>query len=155
MVHDLNTTPLPFSDGQFQEILAQDVLEHLEYPTLLRDLHRILAVGGKLTIRSPHFTSRNNFVDPTHKKLFTCDTLDFFVKDSSFSKSAEREYYFDFHFSKTEKVYIRFPRWSRWFFLNGIIEKSINKTRRSQRIYEASGLSRLFPAENIEVTLVK
>jgi ubiquinone/menaquinone biosynthesis C-methylase UbiE len=79
--------PLPFKNEEFNEILCQDILEHTDYVPILRELHRILKPGGKLIIRVPHFTSRNNFIDPTHKKLFSINTFDFFVKDSSLNQN--------------------------------------------------------------------
>lgn len=79
VVHDLSTLPLPFADGEFAEICAKDVLEHLDYIPLLRELHRVLRVGGVLDIQVPHFTSAGNFIDPTHKRLFSIRTFEFFV----------------------------------------------------------------------------
>ena len=154
-VHDIEQLPLPYADASCDEIVAQDVLEHVEWIPLLKELHRLLCTGGVLRVRVPHFTSRNNFVDPTHKKQFSCDTFDFFVATSSFSKSAQRHYYFDFQFSEISQVHVRFPHWSKWFFLNRIVEPYVNRSRHRQRIYEASGWSRLFPAENLEIVLVK
>ena len=40
VVHDLNDLPLPFEDERFAEIECRDVLEHLDYTRLLRELHR-------------------------------------------------------------------------------------------------------------------
>ncbi len=80
VVHDIEKLPLPFADNSFDEILCQDILEHVEYIPVLKDIHRILASGGKVHIRVPHFTSRNNFTDPTHKKRFAVTTFDYFAK---------------------------------------------------------------------------
>ena len=57
VVHDIEKLPLPFKDSEFDEILCQDVLEHIEYIPILKDIHRILKMGGKLKIRVPHFTN--------------------------------------------------------------------------------------------------
>ncbi|HCD53350.1 MAG TPA: hypothetical protein DEQ34_12945, partial [Balneolaceae bacterium] len=70
VVHNLEELPLPFEDEEFDHIRAQDILEHLEYIPLLKEIHRILKPGGTISIRVPHFTSRYNFNDPTHKKMF-------------------------------------------------------------------------------------
>src|SRR4051812_1511318 len=45
VVHDIEKLPLPFADDSFDEILAQDVLEHVEYVPVLQDLRRILKKG--------------------------------------------------------------------------------------------------------------
>ena len=79
VTHDIEKIPFPFKDGEFDEILCRDVLEHVEYIPTLRELHRILKPGGVLRIQVPHFTSRNNFVDPTHRRMFSISTFDFFA----------------------------------------------------------------------------
>ena len=157
VVHDIEKLPLPFTDNTFDEILAQDVLEHIEYISVLKDLHRILKNGGVLTVRTPHFTSKNNFVDPTHKKLFSVSTWDFFVKSPSLSKHIEKEraYYFDFVFVKKTSCHITFEKSSRIFFYNRFAEWFFNLSPQMQLFYESTGLSRLFPAENIIVELQK
>ncbi len=156
VVWDIEKLPLPFQDGEFGEILANDILEHIEYISVLKDLHRILKVGGKIIIRVPHFTSKNNFSDPTHKKLFSVVTFDFFVKNPAFSKLKERDYYFDFHFERVASSKITFEKSSRWFFYNKwIIEPLININLKTKYIYEATFLARLFPAENIIIELLK
>ena len=155
VVHNIERVPLPFTDGMFQEILCQDVLEHIDYIPVLKDLHRILEPGGILRIRVPHFTSRNNFVDPTHKKQFSVSTFSYFTQNEQDTKSAERQYYFDFHFSRIVSVELTFDRWSRLFLLNRLVGPIVNRNRRFQMLYEASGWSRLFPAQNILVSIVK
>lgn len=153
VVHDIEELPLPFTDGQFDEILCQDVLEHVEYIAVLRDLHRILAPGGTVTIRVPHFTSKHNFIDPTHKKMFSIDTFDFFVANS-FAQHG-RGYYFDFTFTARREAKIMFERGSVVFWLHPLVEKIVNARPNLQKIYESTGWSRLFPAGNIMITLVK
>ncbi len=96
VVHDLSMIPFPFEDNSMDEIACQDVLEHVDYPIVLQELHRILKPGGELTIRVPHFTCYRNYVDPTHIKRFSIQTFDFFVKNNE----RNRDYYFPFTFSK-------------------------------------------------------
>ncbi|MDB5244346.1 MAG: methyltransferase protein [Parcubacteria group bacterium] len=147
VVHDVNTLPLPFPDSSFDEILCQDIIEHIaEYVPLLKELHRILTPGGRLRIQVPHFSSKNNFVDPTHRRMFSAFTFDFFASDSELYRS--RPYYFDFAFASLMSVEITFWR-SSW------IAPFINKTRYRQGFYEDTALSRLFPAVNIVVVLKK
>lgn len=155
IVHNIEKLPIPFKNGEFDEILCQDILEHTDYVPILQELHRILKTGGKLTIRVPHFTSRNNFIDPTHKKLFSINTFDFFVKNSSFSKSKERQYYFDFYFDKISSSKITFEKSSRFLFYNRFVELLVNSSSKMKFLYEATGLSRIFPAENIVIEIIK
>jgi SAM-dependent methyltransferase len=149
VVHDLRQLPLPFEDEQFDRILAKDVLEHVDYIPLLKELHRILRPGGELMIQVPHFTSADNYVDPTHKSKFSVRTLEFFISDSKLG----REYYFDFSFQRIARRHIGFLRGP--LFYNYLVELLVNSSYRIQKYYEVTFLSALFPAQNISVTIVK
>mgnify|MGYP003393916039 FL=1 len=126
IVHDIQKLPLPFADNEFDEILCQDILEHIEYIPVLKDIHRILKTDGKFIVRVPHFTSKNNYTDPTHVKRFSIYTFDMFTENSSNSKSKERDYYFDFHFKRVLSVTIKFHPSSRWLVYTRIIEPFVN-----------------------------
>jgi SAM-dependent methyltransferase len=152
VIHDLTSLPLPFDDDAFGEVVCQDVLEHLpDYPRLLGEIHRIMRPGGRLLVRSPHFTSRSVWLDPTHRTTFSIDTLRFFVADDRY---AERSYYFVFKFSAVESARIIFHRY-RGMPWNFLVEAWVNRSPALQAYYEGSALAGLFPASNIEVTLVK
>lgn len=154
IVHDIAALPLPFGDGEFDEILCRDIVEHMDnYAPILRDLYRILKKGGTLAIRVPHFTSKHNFIDPTHRRIFSVNTFDFFVHNSTLKK--ERAYYFDFAFSRIASCRITFEHTSRLFIYNHLVSALVNRSRASQMRYESTAFSRLFPAYNIEITLVK
>ncbi len=153
MVLNVAAAPLPFADGSCDEVLCQDVLEHIDYLPLLKEIHRVLAPGGRLVVRVPHYTSRNNAVDPTHCKTFSIDTFEFFLAEPEFNHALT--YYTDFHFSSIARMRITFPRGSKLLFLNRLVERWVNANRRRMRLYELSFLSGLFPAENIETTLVR
>jgi SAM-dependent methyltransferase len=148
IVHDINNIPLPFDDNIFDEILCSSVLEHVEYVPLLRDLHRILKPGGRLSAIVPHFSSKHAFADPTHIRYFSTETLLFFTKEHPMV------YYFDFHFSHAEKVFIHFNRDRLGYFYNHFLESFVNLNPRLKDFYEGSFL-RVFPATNLEVTLIK
>jgi SAM-dependent methyltransferase len=151
VVHDLSVLPLPLEDSRFSEVLCQDVLEHVDFAAVLRDVHRVLKPGGRVVIRSPHFTSKAVYIDPTHRSAFSIDTFAFFVRDSDF---AARSYYYDFSFASMEPPQITFHRYrgQPW---NYLVEPLVNLSIGAQRYYEDTFLSRLFPAANIAVTLVK
>ena len=152
VVHDLTELPLPFEDARFIEVVCQDVLEHVpSYPELLGEIHRIMRPGGRLVVRSPHFTSRAVWLDPTHRATFSIDTLRFFVAGDVY---AERSYYFPFKFQSVESARIVFHRY-RGMPWNFLVEPLVNRSRRVQSFYEGTALAGLFPAANIEVTLIR
>lgn len=149
MVHDMHKLPLPFQSEEFDEILCKDVLEHLEYIDVLRELHRILRVGGVLIVRVPHFTSRDNFADPTHRHRFSIKTFDFFVKDSAFG----RGYYFDFAFARVSSIHLDFRK--GLLIHNYLAEALFNCHPQISNVYEMTGLCYLFPASDMRVEIIK
>jgi SAM-dependent methyltransferase len=149
VVHDLSCLPLPFDTGEFTSICAKDVLEHLDYIPLLRELHRVLQVGGCLEVQVPHFTSAGNFIDPTHKRQFSIRTFEFFVAGGAFG----REYYFDFQFAQCAERRLTFLGGP--LVWNKLVSPLVNSHPKIQQYYELTFLSRLFPAENIVIRLIK
>jgi SAM-dependent methyltransferase len=151
MVHDIERAPFPFEDGCFDTILCQDVLEHVEYIPVLRECYRILKKGGKLRIRVPHFSSRRNFDDPTHKKMFSLKTFEYFIEHSSQGRS----YYFDFLFGRISFLRLTFEK--KWYLpWNPVLEWTLNRcVKLRDTVFEATCLSRLFPADAIVVELIK
>lgn len=74
--HDLEVTPLPWSDGEFDIIFASHVLEHIRgYIPLVHELHRILKPGGTLVVKVPEFPSRCAVADPTHVRYFVPESF--------------------------------------------------------------------------------
>ena len=88
------------------------------------------------------------YIDPTHRTAFSIDTFAFFIADGT------RSYYFDFHFSRIGSRRIVFHRYRAqpW---NYLVEPAVNARPGIQTWYEETFLSRLFPAANVRVTLVK
>lgn len=67
VVHDLNVFPYPFEDSSFDEIYASHVLEHLDRPFgVMREFHRILAPGGVLILKVPHFSRGFTHAEHAH-----------------------------------------------------------------------------------------
>ena len=80
VVHDLNKFPYPFRDREFDEIYTSHVLEHLEdLIKVMAELRRICKSEGIIRIRVPHFSCGVSYRDPTHKRLFSYFTFDYFT----------------------------------------------------------------------------
>lgn len=76
LAHDLEVTPLPCSEGEFDFILASHVLEHVvNYIPLMHELHRILKPGGTLVVKVPEFPCRAAVADPTHVRYFVPESF--------------------------------------------------------------------------------
>jgi SAM-dependent methyltransferase len=143
-VLNLDKFPYKLPKNHFTEIIADNVLEHVDdFCKTLKEIHKLLAPGGKLIIRVPHFTYSGAYTDPTHKHFFTYHSFDYFVK-----KAGEYDFYFDFWFSSS-KVKISFGK--RIAIWNWIIEPLANWF---PGVYENSPM-RMFPAEELHVTLTK
>ena len=62
---------MPFRDSVFDEVFAGHVMEHLEDPLrFLRECRRVLRRGGRVTVVTPNFMSRNAYADPDHRHVF-------------------------------------------------------------------------------------
>lgn len=64
---NLQSTPWPWADGQFEMIVARHVLEHLD-PVPFGELERVLTDGGRLYVTYP--IGHTRFEDPTHKQYW-------------------------------------------------------------------------------------
>jgi SAM-dependent methyltransferase len=72
IVHDLDSFPYPIEDSSFDQILLQDVIEHVSEPIrVFEELHRIARPGGRVQLRTPHFSSVLAYGDPTHRHYFS------------------------------------------------------------------------------------
>ncbi|HTW42861.1 MAG TPA: methyltransferase domain-containing protein [Solirubrobacteraceae bacterium] len=72
IVHDLDELPYPIADASFDQIVLQDVLEHVREPIrVFEELHRIARPGARVQLRTPHFSSALAYGDPTHRHCFS------------------------------------------------------------------------------------
>lgn len=146
-VVNLSSDKLPFDDESIDEVLCQDVMEHVDYIFLMREIHRILKPQAKVYIRVPHFSYHRAYEDPTHIHYFSAETFDFFVK------AHKRNYYFDFGFSQRRRKLTFIKKY--YLPLNWLVEYIVNVNSALLYLYEVSFLRAIFPSENIEVELVK
>lgn len=89
VIHNLDKFPYPFKTNIFDEIIAENIIEHLEnIPKTMAEIHRICKNGAKITITTSHFTSVDSYTDPTHKHFFTSRTFDYFIPGEDLYKYA-------------------------------------------------------------------
>src|ERR1700749_708892 len=86
VVCDLNRRPWPFPSDHFREVLAYDVVEHLD-DTLaaFEEIHRVCRDGATVKITVPHYSSPEAFTDPTHRRFFAYNTFEYFDEASELS----------------------------------------------------------------------
>ncbi|MEK6889314.1 MAG: methyltransferase domain-containing protein [Nanoarchaeota archaeon] len=81
VIHNFNKFPYPFKEDTFEEVYTSHVLEHLEdLIKVMKELKRICKSGAKIIIRVPHFSCGVSYRDPTHKRLFSYFTFDYFTE---------------------------------------------------------------------------
>jgi ubiquinone/menaquinone biosynthesis C-methylase UbiE len=81
---DFNVFPYPFSDGEFDEILADNILEHLDsIPAVMKELHRISKPEGRLKIIVPYYNCYGAYNDITHKHYFSHLSFEPFYKNNA------------------------------------------------------------------------
>lgn len=123
VVHDLDVFPYPFKDNSFDEVYASHVLEHVDdLIKVMSEIRRISKPGARIVIKGPHFSSGLGYMDPTHKRLFSCFTFDYFTDDCFYGLP---------RFEVVSRK-INFTRLAMTF-LNGFANPLINL---NQRLYE-------------------
>lgn len=84
VVHDAEVTPWPFRDGQFDYVIASNVVEHIrELIPFMQELRRVVRPGGIVRGVMPHFSNPCTYADPTHRRACSVHLLDFFCRKSS------------------------------------------------------------------------
>lgn len=108
VVHNLNIYPWPWDDNSCDELLMNDVLEHLDsFILAMEEAHRILKHGGILVASVPYWNSANAHIDPTHKKGFHEHTFRFFDPNSHYCQ--ERPYYTTARFTIEDESFVLSP----------------------------------------------
>jgi SAM-dependent methyltransferase len=71
---NIDKSPLPYADAQFDVVTCSEVIEHLEnFRALLREAHRVLKPGGTLVVTTPNVLnaySRLRYVASGFANLF-------------------------------------------------------------------------------------
>jgi predicted SAM-dependent methyltransferase len=122
VVHDLNNTPWPFSDNEFDDILLDNSLEHLhDIVQTMEEIWRICGPGAHVTINVPYFRS-HYAVDPTHRHYFCSHSFNYFDPRHSWHRQwryshkalfhVERVVFDEgFQYSRKDKLRLGIMRW--------------------------------------------
>ena len=117
VVHDLNRLPWPLPDGHFREVLAYDVIEHLDdFIPVMEEIHRICRDKAVVRIAVPHFSSPEAYTDPTHRRYFGYLSFDYVTGEH------EIEFYTRVRF---KKLYSRIIFWPT--LLNKLVWRLANR----------------------------
>ena len=70
---------LPFKEGSISGAYSIHSIEHMrELIIFMVDLYRVLAPGAIVLIKTPYYTSRKAFIDPTHVRFMTEESFEYF-----------------------------------------------------------------------------
>jgi SAM-dependent methyltransferase len=127
VICDLDRFPYPFADRSFDRVRAIHVIEHLtDVIGAMEEFHRLLRVGGKVRIETPHYTDFSSFCDPTHKHHLNSFSFRYFgANDAGFG------YYTT---AKFREISIRIRLLSFWKWLG--FEYLVNTLPRFRRFWE-------------------
>lgn len=148
-VVNLNILPYDFQDSSVDEIHCSHVLEHLNEPIeVMKELARIVKMGGKVTIIVPHYTSPGAY-SPLHKTFWHSRFFDHFIQIDYWKTGSCEEHIPLF---SSLKKHIRFPK--GLMLWNYPVEWFVNLNSKTQLIYENHFLF-WFPAQEIRAEFVK
>jgi ubiquinone/menaquinone biosynthesis C-methylase UbiE len=140
-----------FPDYSVHRIESYHVLEHVEdLPILLKEISRVLVLGGEMFAAVPHFTNPFFYSDPTHKNPFGLYTFAYYCKTDIFKRTVPRySEIAKLELVKTKLVFNSFrPRYVTHAFRK-VLQVVFNVTPWLQEIYEDS-FSRLFSCYEIQ-----
>ncbi len=86
VVWDLNKYPWPFKSSTFDEVYSSHFLEHVDdLAKTLSEINRISKPGAVIKARVPHFSCGVSYRDPTHKRLFSYFTMEYFTNECHYA----------------------------------------------------------------------
>jgi SAM-dependent methyltransferase len=144
--HDLNVFPYPFTDSEFDEIWADQVLEHLQDPLkAVEEIWRISKHSAIVHIGVPYFRSRYATIDPTHKNFFGVQWFDYFDPQKEFFKV------YGYSSSTLQIVNIEFCREAKPIM--SWIQRLFVRGANSHPYFYEAYLSHLIPLSSLTYTL--
>lgn len=111
IVHDLKEFPWPVESNSVEEMVLDDVIEHLpDTVATLNEMWRIARPGCLVKITYPYCRSLGAYSDPTHVRFFNEFMIDYFVRPGAL-RSRENKYafYTDKYWLLHERKLITYP----------------------------------------------
>ncbi|WP_216126674.1 methyltransferase domain-containing protein [Polynucleobacter sp. es-GGE-1] len=152
VIHDLNQMPWPWQSNSVSDLVAKDVIEHLDdFMAVMEEAYRILCKGGIMYLKVPYWNSWSAYADPTHKRGFHELAFRFFEPTSGWC--GERGYYSKARFMISDEAFILMP-FSPYFSVPGI-RKIYIRNKFLKKI--VSTLAGIFSGViiDLEITMVK
>ena len=80
VIHDLDRFPYPFADNEFDLIIGNQIIEHVDdVLAVVAELHRIARPGAIIRLDTPHYSDIASYTDPTHKRHLTTESFSYFT----------------------------------------------------------------------------
>jgi len=135
---------LPFESDSVEEIVANHVLEHVNnFVPLIHEFWRVCRAGAVIKLKVPFYASITQYNDPTHVRVFTPFSFDYFREGPYSHEVGSKGNMFDI-----AKVFINYGL-GRTRRLNFIMNPVINL---SHRVY-CHFFAWLLPASEIHFEL--
>lgn len=82
IVWDLDNFPWPIADSSYSRIHASHIIEHVrDVMRFMAEIHRIAAPNAQVFVTTPHFSSHNSYIDPTHVRHMAARSFEYFSGD--------------------------------------------------------------------------
>ncbi len=79
IVWDLDQYPWPLDSNRFERVYLSHIIEHVQdVMKTMAEVHRAAKDGADVWITTPHFSSHNSYVDPTHVRHMAAASFDYF-----------------------------------------------------------------------------
>jgi predicted SAM-dependent methyltransferase len=132
---DLENLKLDIPDSSVEYVMAHHVLEHIGpgFFDLMKELYRVCKDGAILDIKVPHHRSDVYFMDPSHVRPITIDTMQLFSKTynqwhiDNFNSSSGFGLKLDVDFELVDYKFNPYPKWEERFksMTNEEIEEAV------------------------------
>jgi len=147
---------LPFlPDNSVDELSSRHVLEHIEnLELLIKEIYRVLKLGGIHRVIVPHFSNPHFYSDYTHRRFFGLYTFDYFADEESKLKRKVPNFYNDMKFHITKRYLRLYSLRPLLNYKRRLLSIWFNRSSGAQERYEESWCYR-FPCQEIHFEMTK